>query len=106
MKLIRAKYRGKCCECGEGIQKGDVIGWDGRAFCEGCAIEEGDAERAAREREGDEREGEFPPSAAVLAADRRSHERGVSVFRFSSGAVMTQNRRGRCEDAPCCGCCS
>jgi hypothetical protein len=26
--------------------------------------------------------------------------------RFSSGAVTYQNKRGRCEDAPCCGCCS
>tara|TARA_R110000868_G_scaffold187072_1_gene429565 strand:- start:249 stop:548 length:300 start_codon:yes stop_codon:yes gene_type:complete len=29
-----------------------------------------------------------------------------TVFRFSSGAVAYQNRKGRCEDAPCCGCCS
>ena len=26
--------------------------------------------------------------------------------RFSSGAEWYQNKRGRCEDAPCCGCCS
>ncbi len=26
--------------------------------------------------------------------------------RFSSGAEVYTNRRGRCEDAPCCGCCS
>jgi len=26
--------------------------------------------------------------------------------RFSSGAEHYQNKRGRCEDAPCCGCCS
>lgn len=25
---------------------------------------------------------------------------------LSSGEVLTQNRRGRCEDAPCCGCCN
>jgi hypothetical protein len=30
----------------------------------------------------------------------------VVQFRFSSGATMTRNRRGRCEDAPCCGCCT
>ena len=35
----------------------------------------------------------------------RSAGRSVA-FRFSSGAVMYQNSRGRCEDAPCCGCCS
>lgn len=32
--------------------------------------------------------------------------RQVMTTRFSSGAVVYQNRRGRCEDAPCCGCCS
>jgi len=26
--------------------------------------------------------------------------------RFNSGSEMYQNSRGRCEDAPCCGCCS
>jgi hypothetical protein len=30
----------------------------------------------------------------------------VVEFRFSSGERMYQNARGRCEDAPCCGCCS
>ena len=29
----------------------------------------------------------------------------VDTFIFSSGEVRTRNRRGRCEDAPCCGCC-
>jgi hypothetical protein len=26
--------------------------------------------------------------------------------RFSSGAEQYRNKAGRCEDAPCCGCCS
>ena len=30
----------------------------------------------------------------------------VVETRFSSGAVVTRNARGLCEDAPCCGCCS
>jgi hypothetical protein len=30
--------------------------------------------------------------------------RGYS--RFSGGGEMYRNPRGRCEDAPCCGCCS
>jgi len=28
------------------------------------------------------------------------------VVQFSSGESYTRNRRGRCEDAPCCGCCT
>jgi hypothetical protein len=30
----------------------------------------------------------------------------VNTIRFSSGAVEYRNARGRCEDAPCCGCCT
>jgi len=29
-----------------------------------------------------------------------------TVTRFPSGEEIYTNRRGRCEDAPCCGCCS
>lgn len=28
------------------------------------------------------------------------------VYRLPSGAELYQNRSGRCEDAPCCGCCN
>lgn len=31
---------------------------------------------------------------------------GVIAVTFSSGVTLTQNRRGRCIDAPCCGCCT
>jgi hypothetical protein len=30
----------------------------------------------------------------------------VDTITFSSGASFTRNVRGRCEDAPCCGCCT
>ena len=38
--------------------------------------------------------------------DVTSPTRSVVEFRFSSGEVATRNVRGRCEDAPCCGCCT
>ena len=37
---------------------------------------------------------------------RRRYSGGGSYTRFSTGAEVFTNRRGRCEDAPCCGCCS
>jgi hypothetical protein len=37
---------------------------------------------------------------------RRSSSSRIVYARFSSGAETFQNSRGRCEDAPCCGCCS
>lgn len=30
----------------------------------------------------------------------------VYTVRTSSGWTGTRNRNGRCEDAPCCGCCT
>ena len=41
--------------------------------------------------------------------DQAPASRGGSrsvVTRFSSGATVYRNAKGRCEDAPCCGCCS
>ncbi len=31
---------------------------------------------------------------------------GSNYALFQGGAEVYTNRRGRCEDAPCCGCCS
>ena len=36
--------------------------------------------------------------------DRTRH--GSHYARFQGGGEWFQNKRGRCEDAPCCGCCS
>jgi hypothetical protein len=45
-----------------------------------------------------------PTSAPQLR--RRFSRYGSRYTRFSSGAEVFTNARGRCEDAPCCGCCS
>lgn len=37
---------------------------------------------------------------------RRWSNKGNGYTRFSSGAESFRNPAGRCEDAPCCGCCS
>lgn len=37
---------------------------------------------------------------------RRRSRYGSTYTRFSSGAEVYTNKRGRCIDAPCCGCCS
>lgn len=45
--------------------------------------------------------------ASAGGARRSARGRTGSTYtRFSSGAEVYTNRRGRCEDAPCCGCCS
>ena len=48
-----------------------------------------------------------PAEARAPLAGRRLYQGGVStVTRFSSGDTVYTNRNGRCEDAPCCGCCA
>lgn len=42
---------------------------------------------------------------AHLACEKDGEPRVIAT-RFNSGAVVYRNSRGRCEDAPCCGCCS
>jgi hypothetical protein len=57
---------------------------------------------------------EHADAARALVADAgparpraaRGPRYGSRYTRFSSGAEVFTNARGRCEDAPCCGCCS
>lgn len=103
MKAMVAKFRGVCRACGSTIYPGHKINFFGRGHAEHADCSNLETSAAAPGSSEDSRAGLEP---GTLAADRRSARRGVSVFRFSSGAVVTQNSRGRCEDAPCCGCCS
>jgi len=52
--------------------------------------------------------GNAPPLRKAGAKYRHDRSGGnVSVvYRFSSGHVAYRNKAGRCEDAPCCGCCT
>lgn len=45
-------------------------------------------------------------SAPKPAGRYHNRARASNVFRFPSGATVYRNPRGRCEDAPCCGCCT
>jgi hypothetical protein len=51
---------------------------------------------------------DFAGAASIVAPAPASSRRryGSTYTRFSSGAEVYTNRNGRCEDAPCCGCCS
>lgn len=98
MKTMIAKYAGKCATCGEAIARGDTINFYGRGRAEHY-----NCESPHTAQDEDIAAGLEP---GTLANDRKLAKAGLSVTRFSSGAVTTQNSRGRCEDAPCCGCCS
>jgi len=59
-----------------------------------------DARTGAPIRAGDEIifDTTTPPN---IRADYVSH-----VFNFGNGREYYRNKAGRCEDAPCCGCCT
>lgn len=100
---ITARYPGTCCACGSKVHRGDRVEFleRGRIACLTCHEET----LEAGQNGGDEDEAAgFEPG--TLASDRRLSRQGLSVARFAGGGVVTRNSRGRCEDAPCCGCCS
>jgi len=82
-RTLTAKYPGICRRCNGPIAIGDKIryGGPGRSYhlASACATS---------------------THADIPTANRSTYTR------FSSGAEVYTNRAGRCEDAPCCGCCS
>ena len=72
------KYSGKCHYCGNTVKakSGELLGKiDGR-----WAI-------------------------AHLSCDKSGNGRVVATYFPTTGQSVYRNSRGRCEDAPCCGCC-
>jgi len=101
MKTMLSKFPGTCRDCGARVPRGAEIIYHGRGSgitCAACASGNG-----PEEYDEDERARLEP---GTLASDRRLARQGLTVVRFSSGESMTRNSRGRCEDAPCCGCCT
>jgi hypothetical protein len=80
IKKMQAKYPGKCSLSGARINPGDFI------------LYNTDTKRA-----------ELEPDADRLTFT--TSPRVSDVFRFGKTEVY-RNKAGRCEDAPCCGCCT
>ena len=101
MKTMTARYPGRCARTGAPINPGDLIRWSkGRTELlepeiVADIVAELDPELAATDPEG--------AAGRYLA---RSMRRGVSDIYQTGGREYYRNRRGRCEDAPCCGCCN
>jgi hypothetical protein len=97
MKTITAKYPGRCIRTGAVIRPGDTILWHGKGRAELAAAADLDPELAASD-----------PDAAAAAGRylAQSMARGVSDIWRANGREYYRNKRGRCEDAPCCGCCN
>lgn len=76
LKTITAKFNGRCARTGEAIQRGQTIIYN----------------TATR--------------SASLPADYIRPDYVSHVIDFGSGRQYYRNKNGRCEDAPCCGCCT
>ena len=108
MKTMTARYPGRCARTGAPIRPGDLIVFlgKGRAYLSDL-IPAVDPDLSLA-RSIDPELAESDPDAAAHAGRylRQSLERGVSHVWNSGGREFYRNRRGRCEDAPCCGCCN
>lgn len=105
MKTMTARYPGRCARTGAPINPGDLIRWGkGRAEL----IESGIVADPGIVAELDPELAATDPDAAAAAGRylARAMRRGVSDIYQTGGRELYRNRRGRCEDAPCCGCCN
>jgi len=76
-KKITLRYAGKCRECGAKLEVGESAWWYGKGKVYGTNCHSKDSKKE------------------------------VTEFYFpSTGEYAYQNKNGRCEDAPCCGCCT
>lgn len=110
-----ARFPGLCVRTGARIHPGDSIASAGRgryylvsraaAPIDADAPADPDLELA---RSIDPELAAAEPDAAAHAGRylRLSLARGVSTVWTSGGREYYRNRRGLCEDAPCCGCCN
>ena len=108
MRTMTARYPGKCSRTGAPIRPGDLIVYvgKGRAYLSDLIPAVDPDHALARSIDPDLADSD--PEAAAHAGRYllQSLERGVSHVWNSGGKEFYRNRRGRCEDAPCCGCCN
>ena len=89
-KTITLKYAGKCADCGAELPVGSKAKWYGRGRVYGL--------------ECHSKPWGLKESKDGNLVDRNGHIGWVS--QGSGGKEYYRNYRGRCEDAPCCGCCN
>jgi hypothetical protein len=113
-RWMHLHYAGICKVCGEKLPAGSHAFWDVAAktvTCDSLDCAEADGLTTNEPLTGpwDKRS-----DTRVLTGQRIGAPAPVShsaptrayTVRFNSGAEMSVNARGRCEDAPCCGCCT
>lgn len=108
MRTMTARYPGKCARTGAPIRPGDLIVYVGRGRAYLSDLIPAVDPDLSLARSIDPELADADPDAAAHAGRylRQSLESGVSHVWNSGGREFYRNRRGRCEDAPCCGCCN
>jgi hypothetical protein len=89
-KVMIAKYKGRCAVSGAVINPGDEITYD-TASKKAWLVEPGDCKIE---------------TGSYLASRTRTKPGYVSDVFSMNGREFYRNKAGRCEDAPCCGCCT
>jgi len=105
---MTARYPGKCSRTGAPIRPGDLIVYAGRGRAYLSDLIPAVDPDLALARSIDPELADSDPEAAAAAGRylRASMARGVSDIWASGGREFYRNRKGLCEDAPCCGCCT
>ena len=109
-RWMNLRYAGACKVCGATIPAGELAYWDAAAKTVthrriDCADADGLTTHKPSTGPWDKRTDTRVFTDHRIGAAAPTPPR-ITVTRFNSGAVVYQNARGRCEDAPCCGCCS
>jgi hypothetical protein len=86
-KQITLKYSAECRECGSYLPAGSRANYYNKNHIYGLSCHSGELK---------EKDGNLVDSKGNIGW----------VITTASGAEVFQNYKGRCIDAPCCGCCS
>ena len=86
---ITAKFPGTCKDCNTPIARGEKIEWS----------------KASGARHADCAKMRTPRRRPMTGAAPNTKVHTVQ-FNGEDDTIFTRNARGRCEDAPCCGCCT
>ena len=109
MKEMTARYAGTCCVTGKQIKPGDPIRYHGKGRSEliSRTIMDWGADFNDDGTITDAVTGTLLTDDHPLDPPLPTRRKWVSsYFRSLDGREYYQNHKGRCEDAPCCGCCS
>jgi hypothetical protein len=105
IKTITARYPGKCARTGAPIKPGDPIKYD--TATRRAWIDHADTITPAAALALDidpELDRETAESVGAYMAHAARGYRS-DIYR-ANGREYYRNKAGRCEDAPCCGCCN